>query len=166
MHKDALYFMALGILKGPSDAEDAVQEAFIKAYVHIDSYQDRFRFSTWIAAILNNVCLSTLRARDWHVATMSDEVMSAVRSTDYLAQPERAALIKSRDELLNMAVSALPEKYASILLMRYWSDLSYQEVADATQQSLGAVKTQLRRAKHMLKESLEPGRADLIVDPA
>lgn len=165
-HKQSLYHVALGILRSPSDAEDAVQEAFIKAYVHLDSYQESYRFFTWIAAILNNVCFSALRARDWHVAPMSDEMFSALRSSDYLGQPEDAALVRSRDELLKRAIVALPEKYATILLMRYWSDLSYQEVAEATDQSLGAVKTQLRRAKLLLKESLKQGLADLTLETA
>jgi RNA polymerase sigma-70 factor, ECF subfamily len=165
-YKDSLYRLALRILRRPADAEDAVQEAFIKAYVHLDSYQDTYSFYTWIAAILTNVCYSALRARDWHVGSMPDQLLLGLRSVDSLEAPEMAALVRSRDELLSRAIRALPEKYARILVLRYWSDLSYQEVADATSQSLGAVKTQLRRATILLRESLAPRRLDLAPEPA
>jgi RNA polymerase sigma-70 factor (ECF subfamily) len=165
-YKDSLYRLALRILKRPDDAEDAVQEAFIKAYIHLDSYSEAYRFYTWIAAILTNVCYSSLRARDWHVGAMPDQLLQGLRSMNHQEDPEMSALLRSRDELLKRAIGTLPEKYGRILVLRYWSDLSYQEVAEATNQSLGAVKTQLRRATILLRESLAHRRLDLAPEPA
>jgi RNA polymerase sigma-70 factor, ECF subfamily len=161
-YKDSLYGLALRILRRPADAEDAVQEAFIKAYVHIDSYRDAYSFYTWISTILTNICYSTLRARDWHVAPMPDQLLQAIRVVDQKEDPEMAMLLRGRDETLRRALEALPEKYHRILMLRYWSDLSYQEVADATGQTLGAVKTQIRRATLLLRESLAGRRLDLV----
>src|SRR5437588_2005535 len=74
-YKNAGYRVALRILHHPSDAEDALQEAFIKAYVYLDSYRPEYRFYTWFSAIIRNVALSHLRARDWYVTPLDDEMV-------------------------------------------------------------------------------------------
>ena len=165
-YKDSLYRLGTRLLKRPTDAEDAVQEAFIRAYVHLDSFDERYSFYTWMATILTNVCYSAMRARDWHVATGSDQILCGLRSVDTAVHPEASALVRSRDDIVRAAIMALPDRYARILILRYWSDLSYQEVADVTQQSLGAVKTQIRRATILLRDSLAVHRADLGPEPA
>ncbi len=165
-YKESLYRLALRLLKRPNDAEDAVQEAFIKAYVHLDSFDIRFSFYTWISTILSNVCYSAMRTRDWRVASASDQVLYSLRSRDQALHPEAAALLQSRDDLIRAAIVSLPEKYARILILRYWNDLSYQEVAAVTNQSLGAVKTQIRRATMLLREVLAGHRVDLTPEPA
>jgi RNA polymerase sigma-70 factor (ECF subfamily) len=163
-YKDSIYRLALRILRHPADAEDAVQDAFIKAYIHLDSYQDRYSFYTWLATIVTNVCYSALRARDWYVTSMPDQLLRAVRAMDRHDDPEVAILLRSRDEALRHAIQALPEKYRRILILRYWSDLSYQEVAEATGQTLGAVKSQIRRATQMLREALSSVQWDLVAE--
>ena len=165
-YKDSLYRLALRLMRRPTDAEDAVQEAFIKAYVHLDSFDDRYSFYTWLSTILSNLCYSTMRTRDWRVGTASDQVLYGLKSVDVGMHPEAAALLRSRDDLVRYAIMALPEKYARILVLRYWNDLSYQEVADLTNQSLGAVKTQIRRATMLLRETLAGQWSDLALDPA
>lgn len=160
-YKDSLYRLALRILRRPADAEDAVQEAFIKAYIHLASYQERYSFYTWLTTILTNTCYSALRARDWYVTPMPNTLLDAIRVVDRHEDPEAATLMRSRDEALRHAIEALPDKYRRILLLRYWSDLSYQEVATATGQTMGAVKTQIRRATLMLRETLMAARWEL-----
>ncbi|HEV3312078.1 MAG TPA: sigma-70 family RNA polymerase sigma factor, partial [Chloroflexota bacterium] len=75
--------------------------------------------------------------------------------------PETVALLRSRDEILSRAIQALPDRYRSVLLLRYGSDLTYQEVADATGLSMGAVKTQIRRATILLREALAGRQLEL-----
>ena len=159
-YKDSLYRLAVRILGRPADAEDAVQEAFIKAYIQLDSYRSEYSFYTWVSTILTNTCYSALRARDWHVGSAPNQLLEGLRSVDAFGDPEAAALLRSRDEILQRALHALPEKYSRILLLRYWSDLSYQEVAEATDQSMGAVKTQIRRATLLLRDLLAGGHMD------
>lgn len=152
-YKDAGYSVALHILRNPSDAEDALQEAFVKAYIYLDSYDPRFRFYTWFSTIVRNVSLSHLRARDWLITPLTDAIALPIRS---LASdsPELAALASSRAEIIREAVNVLPERYRRVLVLRYWHDLSYNEIAAVTHQSLGAVKTQIHRAKGLLMEGL------------
>lgn len=152
-YKDAGYRLALQILKHPSDAEDALQEAFTKAYVHLGSYSSKYRFYTWFSTIVRNVALSHLRARDWLITPLLPAMALATRSA-IEESPELAALAASRADVVRAAVSVLPERYKRVLVLRYWHDLSYEEIASVTQQSLGAVKTQLHRAKGMLLEGL------------
>ncbi|HZT97866.1 MAG TPA: sigma-70 family RNA polymerase sigma factor [Chloroflexota bacterium] len=165
-YRESLFGLALRILRRGPEAEDAVQEAFIKAYVHLDSYDDSYSFYTWISAILTNVCYSTLRARDWQVASMPDGLLRVMRAVDRREDPELSLLLASRNEVLRAALHALPEKYREVLTLRYWSDLSYQEVADATGLTLGAVKTQIRRATLMLRETLMGMGPELLTEGA
>lgn len=152
-YKDAVYHVALSVLRHPSDAEDAVQEAFLKAYVYLDSYRPAYRFYTWLSTIVRNVSLSHLKARDWTVTPL-DEVLARPSRAAVDESPELAALASSRSEIVRDAVRVLPPRYRRVLVLRYWHDLSYEEIASVTQQSMAAVKTQLFRAKAMLAEQL------------
>jgi RNA polymerase sigma-70 factor (ECF subfamily) len=152
-YKDAGYRLALRVLRHPSDAEDALQEAFIKAYVYLDSYAPQYRFYTWFSTIVRNVSLSHLKARDFLVTSLSDEMVLPVRSA-VDDSPELAALASSRADVVRGAVTLLPERYRRVLVLRYWHDLSYDEIATVTQQSLAAVKTQIHRGKALLGEGL------------
>src|SRR5437588_3891093 len=71
-YKDAGYRVALQVLRNPTDAEDALQEAFVKAYVYLDSYSPKYRFYTWFSTIIRNISLSHLKARDWVVTPLPD----------------------------------------------------------------------------------------------
>lgn len=152
-YKDAGFRIALQILHHASDAEDALQEAFVKAYIYLDSYNPQYRFYTWFATIVRNVSLSHLRARDWLVTPLTDELAVPIRSI-VQESPELAALASSRAEIIRDAVSALPERYRRVLILRYWHDLTYEEIASVTEQSMAAVKTQLHRAKRLLAEGV------------
>ena len=141
-------------MRNPSDAEDALQEAFIKAYVHLRSFDARYRFYTWFSTIVRNVALSQLKARDWLIVQLPEDDFQPYR-TLVEESPELAALAASRADLVRQAVQVLPERYRRVLVLRYWHDLSYDEIATITQQSLGAVKTQLHRAKGLLEDGLQ-----------
>jgi RNA polymerase sigma-70 factor (ECF subfamily) len=160
-YKDAGYRLALAVLRHPTDAEDALQEAFIKAYVYLGSFSPKYRFYTWFSTIVRNVALSHLKARDWVVTPLPDEAVRPLRAA-IEESPELVALASSRADLVREAVNVLPERYRRVLVLRYWHDLSYEEIAVVTQQSLGAVKTQIHRAKGLLGDGLrssEPGLA-------
>jgi RNA polymerase sigma-70 factor (ECF subfamily) len=162
-YKDTGYRLALQILRHPSDAEDALQEAFTKAYVYLDSYSNKYRFYTWFATIVRNVALSHLKARDWLIAPLSDDTALPVRSL-WHESPELAALASNRAHIVREAVNQLPERYRRVLVLRYWHDLTYDEIATLTEQSLGAVKTQIHRAKRLLGDFLRLPELELTPD--
>jgi len=153
-YKDAGYRVALSVLRHDADAEDALQEAFIKAYVYLHSYSDAYRFYTWFSTIVRNVALSHLRARDWFLVPLDDALARPLRSM-IEDSPELAALASSRSAIVRDAVSSLPDRYRRVLILRYWHDLSYEEIASVTEQSMAAVKTQLFRAKALLAGVLQ-----------
>src|SRR5579884_3663298 len=162
-YKDAGYRAALNILREPADAEDALQEAFVRAYVHLNSYKPEFRFYTWFSTIVRNVALSHLRARDWLVTPLTDDMIRPARAL-IQESPELVALAATRAEIIRDGVKLLPDRYRRVLILRYWHDLTYEEIARVTEQSLGAVKTQIHRAKLMLADAASMGSLGLALE--
>jgi len=144
---------AQAVLHDPEAAQDAAQEAFVRAYAYLHSYDGKHRLYTWLARIVTNVCLSQLSGRQWQTLPLEHALLVPTESMDE-DDPELAALAHEREQILQQAVSGLPSKYRDILILRYWHDLAYEEIARRTEQSIGAVKTQLHRARLQLAESL------------
>jgi RNA polymerase sigma-70 factor, ECF subfamily len=152
-YQDAIIRRARAVLRDPVAAEDAAQEAFVRAYTYLDSFDGRHKLYTWLARIVTNVCLSQMSARDWQALPLESALLvpsDSLREDD----PELAALTNERSHELQIAVAGLPAKYRDVIILRYWHDLAYDEIARLTSQSLGAVKTQLRRGRLLLADSL------------
>ena len=152
-YRAAVVRRAQAILHDSVAAEDAAQEAFVRAYTYLDSYDGQHRLYTWLARIVTNVCLSQLSAQQWQLLPLERAVLQP--SNSLLADdPELAALAGERARALQAAIAGLPAKYRDVLILRYWHDLAYDDIAELTAQSLGAVKTQIRRARLLLAEKL------------
>jgi RNA polymerase sigma-70 factor (ECF subfamily) len=156
-YSDALYRIAYRLLRDHGEAEDACQEAFLRAYTRLETYDDRYAFYTWISTIVTNICLRTLQKRDWRTINVDPALL---RSAPVFAQdePELVLLGKERADVVRRALETLPEAYRQVVILRHWHDLSYQEIADATRQSLASVKIRLHRARQMLATQLEERR--------
>jgi RNA polymerase sigma-70 factor (ECF subfamily) len=156
-YRDAIHRLTYRILRHPGDAEDAAQDAFVRAYVALDSYNPQYRFYTWLATIAQNVCFRSLRSRDWRIASVEPVLVRAHRA--YVEDgPEIPLLMRERDETIRRLVDGLPDKYRQVLILRHWHELSYEEIARATELSLSAVKTRLHRARQMVASALAAGR--------
>ena len=152
-YKESIYRLTYRILRQPGDAEDAAQEAFVRAYVAIDSFNPQFRFYTWLASIAQHVCFRSLRSRDWRVVSVDPAMVRASRA--HLEDgPEIGLLLRERDEAIRGLVDRLPGKYRQVLILRHWHELSYEEIAHTTELSLSAVKTRLHRARQMLASAM------------
>ena len=159
-YKAAIHRLAFRILRHAGDAEDAAQDAFVRAYVALDTYNPQFRFYTWLAAITQNVCFRSLRGRDWRVASLEPAMIQAQRA--FVEDgPEIPLLLRERDETVRQLVDGLPDKYRQVLILRHWHELSYYEIAHATELSLSAVKTRLHRARAMVADALATRRPQL-----
>src|SRR5687767_4441144 len=159
-YKAAIMKLAFRILRHGGDAEDAAQDAFVRAYVALDTYNPQYRFYTWIAAITQNVCFRSLRGRDWRIASFEPAMVRAQRA--FVEDgPEISLLIRERDEIIRQLVDRLPDKYRQVLILRHWHELSYDEIAHATELSLSAVKTRLHRARGMVADALATRRPQL-----
>lgn len=146
-YQNAIYRLAYRILREAADAEDAAQEAFVRAYIHLDSYNPRFRFYTWLSAITSHYCYRVLRRRAARLPEDGWELGTTAFVED---GPELAVLLHERNAEIREVLAALPERSRNLLILRHWHALSYEEIAAATDQSLSAVRSQLHRARREL----------------
>jgi RNA polymerase sigma-70 factor (ECF subfamily) len=148
-YKEAVFGIAFGILGNAPDAEDATQDAFIRAYENLERYDLKRRFSTWIFTITANICKNKLR-RERFFAPLKDAVQ-LLGGEDPAEQVER----EERQLLVQEALAALDEKYRAPLVLRYYGELDYKEIAEALGMPEGTVKTRIHRAKLQLKAWME-----------
>ena len=138
---------------GPDEAEDVAQEAFVAAYDRRGSYRRGEPFRPWLYRIALNRCLDRLRTQSRRPALRSWEAVAAEPQAAEEG-PLTALLTEEREGRLQEAVAALPPKYRAVFLLRHLDDLSYEEIAAATELPLGTVKTHLFRARALLRAAL------------
>ena len=159
VHQDRVYRLALRMLNNEEDARDAAQDAFLKAYRQLASYQQEWRFKTWLMSITSNLCIDRIRRRRIEPLAFSDQPPNADGETPEVEIPShepgpdvQVAAIEQR-EVLNQMMSALPEEDRRMVQMFYVADMSYEEIVQATGASLSAVKSRLFRARRALAQS-------------
>jgi RNA polymerase sigma-70 factor (ECF subfamily) len=159
-YESKIFRLAMNITQNREDAEDVLQEAFLKAYEHLDQFQGNSKFYTWIVRIAVNQALMKLRKRktdrsvslDEQIDTGEDTVVREIASWD--PDPEQQF---SQDELhaiLTEAVDELAPIYRAVFVLRDVDGLSTEETADALDLSIPAVKSRLLRARLQLREKL------------
>ena len=155
MHRyaGAVYNLAYRMLGNTEDAEDASQEIFLRAYTRLASFDRERRFSTWLLSIGSNYCIDRLRRRRFTWMTLDD---AAYALPSNQPGPERSALNHEQRAIVQQALQKLPETYRLVMVLRYWQDLSYEEIARATGLTESTIKTRLHRARHMLAAALGP----------
>jgi RNA polymerase sigma-70 factor, ECF subfamily len=160
-HYDRRVFrMAKQITQNDDDAEDVLQEAFLKAYTHLDDFQGNSKFYTWIVRIAVNEALMKLRKRrsdrtvplDEPIDTGEDEVAREIAVWD--ENPEETYSREELAELLDEAVQSLKPAYRTVFVLRDIEELSIEETAEALGLSISAVKSRLLRARLQLREKL------------
>lgn len=153
-HERLVYNLALRTLGNDADAQDAAQEAFIKAWTGLGSFRGDSKFSVWIYRLTNNVCLDMLRKRKNEAIslTMPDDEGedTTLDIPDESSSPQRILEKKEQMEDLQKAIDTLPEDYRRVLLLREVSDLSYEEIAKVLDMDLGTVKSRIFRARKKL----------------
>ncbi len=151
-YSGAVFNQAYRMLGDAGEAEDAVQEVFLRAYRRLDTYDPQRRFVTWLLTIGSNYCIDRLRRRRFSWLTL-DDVAFWLPSVE--AGPERSALRSEQRDMVQRALQQLPENYRSVTVLRYWHDLSYLEIAAALNLTEATVKTRLHRARKMIAEALD-----------
>jgi RNA polymerase sigma-70 factor (ECF subfamily) len=149
-YQTAVYNLAYRMLGDPTEAEDATQEVFVRAWNQLHTFQLDRRFSTWILSIASHHAVDLLRRRR---PTAPLDGVALFKPSD-APEPDEVALQNEQRDMVRRLVAALPDKYRSITVLRYYSGLSYEEIAAVTGQTESAVKTQLHRARRMLAEKL------------
>ena len=148
-----VFNLAYRILGDPAEAEDAAQETFVRVYTRLQTYEPEFKFSSWILSITSHYCIDCLRRRRTSHVSL-DDVLAQQAFSDPGDGPERQALRRESQESVRVMIAQLPAPYRVVLALRYWQDLSYDEMADMLGTTTSAVKSRLHRARCMLAEQM------------
>jgi len=155
-----IYRLALKMLDNPQDAEDVLQETFLKAYRNLKNFDGRSKLSTWLFRIATNEALMLLRRQRPGVFSIDEPVagedseQEPLQIVDWCCLPEKELLSSESRLHLDAAVQRLPHTLRVVFLLRDIEDLSTQETAQALGLSETAVKTRLSRARMRLREDL------------
>jgi RNA polymerase sigma-70 factor (ECF subfamily) len=151
---DDVYTLARYLMRNPADAEDAVQECYLRALRHFDSYRGP-AMKPWLLAILKNVCYAEFARRGRHeTPTDFSEAEPAAEEPMWQephATPETALLRQHDDATIRRLVSALPEPFREAIVLREINELSYQEIAKVAGVPVGTVMSRLARARSKLR---------------
>ncbi|WHX25391.1 RNA polymerase sigma factor SigW [Virgibacillus halodenitrificans] len=154
-----IYQHCLRMLGNAHEAEDIAQEAFIRAYINIESFDEQRKFSTWLYRIATNLTIDRIRKRkpDFYLD-------SKIKGTDgldmYSQLPDQGKLPGEEVESLELKryihheISELPPKYRSVITLRYLEEFSLQEISEILDIPLGTVKTRIHRAREALRKRL------------
>jgi RNA polymerase sigma-70 factor (ECF subfamily) len=161
-HNRRLYRIARGILRDDTEAEDAVQETYLKAFLHLDEFRGDAAVGTWLCRIVMNEALDRLRRRrpmlDWNTMEENRKPGADIIRLPVNASrpdPERAAAQRQIQALLEQAIDELPEDFRMVLVARAIEEMSVEETAALLNIRPETVKTRLHRARHRLRTVLE-----------
>ena len=150
-HLDAAYNLARWLMGNPADAEDVVQDAYVRALAGAD----RFRGGderAWLLSIVRNGCYSSHRRQRVRQATDFDEI---VHGKDTVTpSPEQHAIDRDTSRRVRLAVERLPQDFREVIVLREFEGLSYREIADVVAAPVGTVMSRLSRARAQLQTAL------------
>lgn len=157
-YKKAVYFMILKMIRDADDAEDLTMEAFAKAFRNLHKFKKDYTFSTWLFRIATNNTIDFIRKKKLKTmslnSTMSDDSGNSVNIDveDDENNPQDEFIKSQRIEMVRIFVDKLPAKYRKLVQLRYFDELSYEEIAVELDKPLGTVKAQLHRSRELLYE--------------
>jgi len=164
-YRNAIYQLVLKMVHNREDAEDLTLEAFGKAFKNLSSYSPKFAFSTWLFRIAVNNCIDHIRKKRISHFSIDDPGEDAFGGNPYseslsssTRNPEELYMHRQQLQLTRYMIGQLSDKYRLMIELRYFEELSYDEIAAELNIPLGTVKAQLFRAKEMLYELVQkPG---------
>lgn len=169
-YRYSVYHQLYGMVKDRTVAEDLTLEAFGKAFNKLGSYEPRFAFSTWLFKIAINNCIDYIRKKRLVTLSIDDTILPDSQASfahnikDSKRNPEEDIIRTQKISMMRKAVGTLNPKYRTMIEMRYFEELSYNEIAAELEIPLGTVKAQLFRAKEMLHAVLSTPGADAYFD--
>lgn len=159
-YKDPVFNVAYRMLGNPTEAEDVAQEAFVRAYTQLHTYKDTHRFSTWLLSIASHLSIDQLRRRRF-LALPLENVPFLEWIADVGPGPEQSALRHETADDMQRILDTLPVKYRAVLLLRYWHDFSYEEIAQTLELTPALVKARLHRARELVARTMKTQGLDI-----
>ena len=152
-YNQRIYRAVRAIVRDDADVEDVMQQAYVSAYEHLHQFADRARFSTWLTRIAINEALARVKKRNRGFAVVGEEDgMVEIESVG--PDPEQQAVASQLREAIEREVSALPDAYRAVFVLREVEGLSTLETAECLSVNEDVVKTRLHRARTMLRDNL------------
>ncbi|ATX83376.1 RNA polymerase sigma factor SigW [Bacillus velezensis] len=159
LYKDKIYQLCYRMLGNVHEAEDIAQEAFIRAYVNIDSFDINRKFSTWLYRIATNLTIDRIRKKkpdyylDAEVAGAEGLTMYSQIAADGVL-PEDAVLSLELSDTIQKKILKLPDKYRTVIVLKYIDELSLIEIGEILNIPVGTVKTRIHRGREALRKQL------------
>ena len=160
-YKDSIYFMLLKMVNNRDDADNFTTEAFVKEFKNIHQYTPDYAFSTWLFKIATNNCIDYIRKKrklmlsiDKGYENENGEDVALEIKSDTIG-PEEKLMKKQKMETMREVVDKLKPRYRTLIELRYFQELSYEEIATNMDLPLGTVKAQLFRAREFLYQIMK-----------
>lgn len=156
-YKRPVYHMILKMVRNVDDAEDLTMESFSKAFRSLHRFKKDFTFSTWLFRIATNNTIDHIRKKKLNTLSIENtytdydgQPVSIDVKDDGNLDPQEEAIRAQKEELIQVFVNMLPSKYQKLVRLRYFHELSYEEIAEELDAPLGTVKAQLHRARELM----------------
>lgn len=155
-YKRPVYHMILKMVRNVDDAEDLTIEAFAKAFKNLHRFKKDFTFSTWLFRIATNNAIDFIRKKKLDTFSIDTSYKDdngdavSIDIEDSNLNPQEEAIKSQKIELIQLFVTKLPAKYQRLVRLRYFQELSYEEIAKELEAPLGTVKAQLHRARELM----------------
>ena len=169
-YRSSIYHMMLKMVNNREDADDLTLEAFGKAFNKLKTYAPKYAFSTWLFKIATNNCIDHIRKKRLHLLSIDDTVEKdgtqsfSTNLKSNTLDPEEKFIKRQRVKLMRKVMSKLTVKYRLMIELRYFEELSYDEIARELDIPLGTVKAQLFRAKEILYNLLQQPESQAYID--
>ncbi len=158
-YRNLVYHVMIKMVRNPQEAEDLCQEAFIKAFNALASFNEEFAFSTWLMKIATNNCIDFLRKKKLRTYSIDEPIQYKddqvqVELPDHDPTPERQMLNRERSKMIDDAIQELPPRYRHVIVLRHKEEKSYEDIAEILKLPLGTVKARIFRAREMLNRKI------------
>lgn len=164
-YRESVFHTMLKMVRNRDDADDLTMEAFGKAFRKLHTYAPTYAFSTWLFKIATNNCIDFIRRQRLQLLSIDEPIQergekdfTSSLQSDALS-PEERFIREQRQKIMRSLLSKLSSKYRYMIELRFFEELSYQEIAEKLELPIGTVKAQLFRAKELLMDILKTNNA-------
>jgi RNA polymerase sigma-70 factor (ECF subfamily) len=158
-YRNLVFSIMFKMVRNTPEAEDLTQEAFMKAFNSLATFNEEFAFSTWLMKIASNNCIDYLRRRKLRTYSIHEPIQYKdekieIDIPDQEPTPERSLIQTERKKMIEDAINELPERYRYVIILRHKEEKSYEEISEILNLPLGTVKAQIFRAREILNRKL------------
>jgi RNA polymerase sigma-70 factor (ECF subfamily) len=158
-YQQSVYNLCFRMLNNENDAEDAAQEVFMRAYCKLDSYVETYKFSTWLFSIASHYCIDRLKKRRFQLVSWDDLAPWYRFPNQEAPQPEGALLEDESDREVWVLLDILSPEYRTVIILKYWHGMSYQDIAQTLGTTVSTIKSRLFRARRMMAAQITAAQA-------